>query len=61
MTVRKTKRVMPQDVRGMLLNQAASLLAGKSTSTDSNSLAKLVSQVHISATKTTKNQVMARV
>ena len=61
MTVRKTTRVMPQDVRAMLIKQASELMAGKSTSTDSNSVAKLISQVHISANKTTKNQVMARV
>lgn len=60
MTVRKTTRVMPQDVRAMLIKQASELMAGKSTATDSNSVAKLISQVHISANKTTKNQVMAR-
>ena len=61
MTARKNTRIMPQDVRGMLVKQALSLVNGKSTAGDANALAKVASQIHISATKTTKNQVMARI
>jgi len=56
-----TKRFMPQDLRGVLVNSLLSLSAGKITTTEANARSSIANQLHKSARFTTKTTVLARI
>lgn len=58
--VKKSKRFMPQDLRGHLVDQMVKLRSGRATATDSNAVSNVADQIHKSVRFSNKSTVLSR-